>query len=318
MTQHKHMFSHGIMYHHFHSKNHYKSQGSICKDDFEASLNWLASNYSLLSADIYQRKYRAGTLNPNDICLTFDDSLKSQFDIALPVMKARNIKAFFFVYSGPLLGEPNFLEVFRYYRSTQYKSIGDFYVVFFEQAKVSLGKLYNLEFQKFEDCNHLKDFDFYTNEDRWFRYLRDHSLADKLYKEIMLTLMKKDSFSPASCCKHLWMSEEDLKELHKQGHLIGLHSFSHPTMMETLSRAEQQLEYDKNFQHLSATLKSAPESMSHPCGKYNAHTSKILEDLNILIGFRSDMLTIKDASIYEVPRQDHANIMRFIKEEKRS
>ena len=60
------------------------------------------------------------------------------------------------------------------------------------------------------------------------------------------------------------MKERDLLYL-KNGHTIGLHSYSHPTMMHRMSEKEQFEEYSKNLKHLENSLgKGTIEAMSHP------------------------------------------------------
>jgi hypothetical protein len=39
--------------------------------------------------------------------------------------------------------------------------------------------------------------------------------------------------------KNTWMSRKDLVKLNKQGHMIGMHSFSHPYRMSLLSKKQQ-------------------------------------------------------------------------------
>ena len=57
-------------------------------------LEWLNKNYSLLNAEEYQIKLKK---LDTDICLSFDDGLKCQFDIAFPVLKELGIKIFLFI-----------------------------------------------------------------------------------------------------------------------------------------------------------------------------------------------------------------------------
>ena len=45
----------------------------------------------------------------------------------------------------------------------------------------------------------------------------------------MKSLMVDMSFDEKSIIKNLWMSNEDLVNLSNNGHIIGLHSHSHPT-----------------------------------------------------------------------------------------
>ena len=93
------------------------------------------------------------------------------------------------------------------------------------------------------------------------------------------------------------------------GHLIGLHSFSHPTQMSKLTYFEQFKEYQRNYYDLKGIVGDII-SMSHPCGNYNDDTLTILEELRIRIGFRSNLDKRQIESKFEVPRENHANIFR--------
>ena len=42
----------------------------------------------------------------------------------------------------------------------------------------------------------------------------------------------------------------NIKKLHEMGHIIGLHSYYHPTLMENKSYQDQKIEYSKNLNHL--------------------------------------------------------------------
>ena len=92
------------MFHHFHDKNHVKGQGSISNLEFKSIIDFYCNNFNLLSAEIFLDKFILGKLNKDDICITFDDNLKCQYDIALPVLNDLKIKAFWFIYSSPLDG----------------------------------------------------------------------------------------------------------------------------------------------------------------------------------------------------------------------
>ena len=52
--------------------------------------------------------------------------------------------------------------------------------------------------------------------------------------------------------------------------------------------------------------------MSHPCGNYNPETLKILSDLKIKIGFRSNVNIPNIKSNLEIPRVDHANLIKSL------
>ena len=125
--------------------------------------------------------------------------------------------------------------------------------------------------------------------------------------------MNKREFSIKLAKKILFMTEEDVIDIDKKGHTIGLHSFSHPTQMNKLSIDKQEIEYQKNYSHLSEIIGKPIKCMSHPCGNYNKDTIKILSKLNIDIGFRSSLSPNIVLSPFEIPREDQANIFRIMK-----
>jgi hypothetical protein len=59
-------------------------------------------------------------------------------------------------------------------------------------------------------------------------------------------------------------------------------------------------------------LDERPVTMSHPCNSYNAMTLEILRELGITLGFRANMAG-GFASELELPREDHANLIRAMK-----
>ena len=126
--------------------------------------------------------------------------------------------------------------------------------------------------------------------------------------------------------QEIWVSfnKEDVINLSKLGHSIGLHSHSHPTSFKELNQEDQEKEYKKNLYILAKILNKKEDEikcMSHPCGSYNKYTLKVLKDLGIEIGFKqimnieSDkgMLKINNSPL-EIARQDHAEIIRRINE----
>ena len=83
------------MFHHFHDNGiHTKGQGSIDKDDFYKMINFIGRN-NILDADVFYEKFKKNKLKNNEVCLTFDDAVRCQIDIALPVLEELKIKSFF-------------------------------------------------------------------------------------------------------------------------------------------------------------------------------------------------------------------------------
>ena len=298
-----------IMFHHFHNDKHLPAQGSLSSSDFSEMLDWLDDKFNLIGAKEYLKRFEQSQLADNDVCLSFDDALLCQYDIAIPILQERSIDAFFFVYSSVFSGTPDNLEVFRYFRTNNFQDIDDFYSQFFNLVEIEFRNELEQHRSNYQKLNYLSAFPFYSENDKWFRYLRDQVLGTENYEKLMLQLMASKNFSPSEIIKDLWMSEDELKEISTQGHLVGLHSYSHPTQMSKLSYQEQYKQYKKNLEHLNAVVGEVV-CMSHPCGDYNDDTLKILEELGIRIGFRSSLSETTIKSKFEIPRDDHANIYK--------
>lgn len=303
------MTPHAVMFHHFHDERHPRGQGSISGQQFEEMLDWLAERHTILDADEFMWRTERGQLRASDTCLSFDDALLCQVDVAVPILERRNIKAFFFVYSSPFHDDPDPLEIYRYFRTVEFDDVDAFYGEFFAQAERVIGDRYPVAHGAFVPEEYLAAFPFYSVNDKWFRYLRDRVLSKTEYDLIMDGLMDNHEFDRRAASAKLWMNESHLVSLRNFGHKIGLHSFSHPTLMHELSPDEQAREYRMNLEHLTSVLGETPDSMSHPCGNYNDSSLAALKDLGIRIGFRSNFAVRDINSNLEVPREDHANVL---------
>ena len=178
-------FFHGIMFHHFHDDDfHKKGQGSISKDDFYNMIKFIGKK-NIIDADIFFEKLKNKSLKEKDVCFTFDDSIKCQIDIALPILEELKIKAFFFVYTSLYEGKPEYLEVFRYFRMNYYDSVNEFYDNFYETLNINLDNFLDqnknrIKYNKFK-------YPHYSIEDIKFRLVRDLYLKKNNMKKLCLS-----------------------------------------------------------------------------------------------------------------------------------
>jgi peptidoglycan/xylan/chitin deacetylase (PgdA/CDA1 family) len=164
----------------------------------------------------------------------------------------------------------------------------------------------------FKADQYLKDFTFYTSNDRRFRFVRDRVLGPEKYNNIMDSMLDAADFDRRTTGRQLWMTEAMLRELANDGHIIGLHSHTHPTNLAALDRNDQLTEYQKSKARLTEIIGSEPITMSHPCNSYNRDTIDVLKELGIKIGFRANMAMTEVPSDFELPREDHANILKLV------
>ena len=92
----KNNYFHGIMFHHFHDDViHKRGQGSISKDEFYKLIRFIGQE-NILDAEVFLDKLSNNKIKQNEVCFTFDDAIKCQLDIALPVLEDLKNKDLFF------------------------------------------------------------------------------------------------------------------------------------------------------------------------------------------------------------------------------
>ena len=306
---------HGIMFHHFHGGVHPRGQGSISGEDFAELLAFVGTE-RLLSPSEWLEKLRWGQLEEGDLCLTFDDALLCQFEIALPVLERHGVQAFWFVYSSVFEGQIGKLELYRWFRSTRFLDIEEFYRVFFHRVDESefAGRARVVQ-EAGAIAQRRASFPFYSDNDVKFRLIRDRALQPEHYERIMDGLLQDYEVNVAEAASGLWMNDQHLRYLSERGHAVGLHSYSHPTVLAGLPAERQAQEYERNAAHLRRVCGGEAVAMAHPCNSYSTRTLDILRRLGIRCGFRSNMVPRREGERVnpdplELAREDHANIMR--------
>lgn len=276
------------MFHHFHGGEHQPDgHGSLSAEEFEAIL--IAAGVDrILGPREWLDRMRRGALLESDLCITFDDALLSQFDVCLPVLEHLRLEAFWFIYSAPFEGVRPVLDIFRRFRYQCYSDIQDYYRDFWAVADVDIHRVCaGDEYQRFLTL-YSRQFPFYSANDIRYRFVRDRVLGPSRYQVAVHALMQQRHVDPEALSRGLWMADEHLRRLHGKGHIIGLHSFDHPTALAALNPSAQRAQYVRNFEHIARVCET-PVAVAHPCNSYSDATLAILTELGITCGFRSSM-----------------------------
>jgi len=307
-----HELPHGIMFHHFHGAGHPMVQGSISSDQLADMVTFLGGKRRILDASMWLEKALAGRLEKDDLCLTFDDSLLCQKTVAVPVLKSLGYTGMFFVYSSVFQGGLERLEIYRAFRTRYFENVDAFYDKFFEEVERSdFCGICRTALGGFVPGDYLADFPFYSDSDRTFRFLRDRVLDSDGYNGLMEAMIGRVT-SVEDLSQSLWMQNDDLVDLSMDGHIVGLHSHSHPTTLVDQSPTQQEMEYSLNKEHLTSILGVAPQTMSHPCNSYDQTTLDILLRLGVNVGFQASMAS-PGVTKLEFPREDHSNVLAMMR-----
>lgn len=310
---------HGVMFHHFHGKRHVPSQGSITGAELETVLDFIGPK-RILTPEEWLVRLAEGSLEPQALCLTFDDALLSQIDIALPVLHRLGLKAFWFVYSSVFEGQISKFEIYRAFRSRYFSDPDEFCTQFTRRimrspfAERAHQALVEEEIERIR-----RMFPFYTRPDVEFRLIRDKALTLVQYERFMDEWIAVSGLDVQKLAANLWMSDDHLRQLSRDGHVVGLHSYSHPMVMGTLPYEEQRTEYEKNLRHIRRVSSKSVVTMAHPANSYSQVTLNLLSTLGVQCGFRSNMTAVApggklNPNRLELAREDHANIIRLLRE----
>lgn len=308
----------GIMFHHFHGDVHAPSQGSLDAQALDGAIRWLGRD-RILDPHAWIEKLTRDALEPGDVCLTFDDSLRCQYDVALPVLEAHGVTAFWFVSSCVFEGGQTVFEIHRRFRSTSFACLDDFYTAFFDELAVCASDAHRASvLSEDELAARRAPAPFYSDADLRYRFVRDELLSVTSFDALMDRMMTRMGASVEALSRDLWMTDAHLAALTARGHHVGLHSYSHPMAFDRLSDREQADEYQRNFDHLRRTCGVVPVAMSHPVNRYTASTLRVLADLGIRCGFRATMSPPRGGSLnqtaLEMAREDHVMLLRRVTE----
>ncbi len=296
-----------VMFHHFHDgKRHIKTQGSFNKDKFYKLIKKIGLRNILSPHDFFNR-VKEKKLKSNQTCITFDDGIKSQFDIAFPILVEFKLTGFFFIYTSIFDKKINFLELNRYFREKYFKNVNDYYEEFYLIIKKNLdwNKIKNtVEKNKKYISRQKRIYNFYSTSDIRFRFIRNYLLSEQQFNKINIKLFKNHNFDYKKANSKLYINSNHLKILVKYKNIIGLHSHSHPTNLKAFSYKKQFSDFKFNKLKIEKITKQRVFSLAYPLGQYNSHTIKVARRLGIKLAFLSNTISPKN-NLLLTPREDH-------------
>lgn len=297
-----------VMFHHFTDARHPSGQGAITAQELRQMILHLGPQ-NILAAQEWSERIRTNASLEGKICLTFDDALRCQLDVALPVLQEFGLTGFWFVYTGHIFdGHPPRLELYRYFRITQYPDVADFYADFFEACIASHGQAIQTWLATFDRTRYANYGPYYTDDDCRFRELRDQLLTRQQYFDLMDGLLAQRDCDLDEIRQLVMLDADHIRHLASSGQVVGMHSHTHPTVMAALPPEQQQLEYANNSAAILRITGNRPQSLSHPSNSYDPSTLETLRSLGAFVGFRANMGQTTYTTL-ELPREDHSTII---------
>jgi len=301
------MNPHLIMFHHFHGGNTKEyGQGSLSAMDFESVLLFIGLD-RILPAKEFLKRQKNNDLLPHHVALSFDDGLRGHYHIVWPILKKYNLTAFFFVYTCTFENRLEMLETYKFVQKMYYSTTDDFSKSFLESASTMIGERVTSALATRQCAEYLKQHVFYSDLDRYFRYIRDKVLSKEEFMQVLKELCGQNiDFRELLHGDKVWMTKDQIIELHSNENIIGIHTVDHLVNIDSVSKEKQYEQYSQCQKTLAEFLGEIPTTVSYPLGKYNEETLEIMDELSIEFAVTTNE-TLRGKRL-EFPRRDHANI----------
>ncbi len=285
---------------------------SLSFNDFKSQLDWLQNEFKILEyADFQSRLINHQPFPNSTYALTFDDGLKDHYKYVFPELRKRGLYGFFYINSS--VYEKQFpLAV---------------HITHFVLDKIGVESFTQMVMQKLHkmkieipsdnlDDLYRADNANYAKVKTLMNHTLDYEVRDKIIEEIFY-----DVFTDAKdFCNKVYLTVEELREMHEGGMVIGNHTHSHK-VMSRLSRQEQLDELQKCNDFLLQNLQITNPSFCYPYGHHNTFNGITLELLNNL-GFSSAYTTKRENTCpttygkFMLQRYDTIELLKFHPNEK--
>lgn len=274
---------------------------------FREQLAYFKKHYHFITAaqlvDAYENRTE---LPPKSLLLTFDDAYIDHYTCVFPLLDEYNVQGIFFVPVKAILNhEVLIVNKIHHVLAVCDKHIPELVL----QVKTLLtpyeGKdgvqTFESYFDKLAVANR-----FDCKEVIFIKRLLQVELKEPVRSEIINTLFKQYvSSDEGAFSRELYMSNDQLKCMARNGMIIGSHGYDH-FWLGSLSREEQLSELTQSVSFLKGIgVDMNTLSIGYPYGSYNVDTLGIARGFGFKLGFTTqvDVATAKGDSL-TIPRLD--------------
>lgn len=275
--------------------------------EFERQIEYLAKGYSLVSIP---EVYRAAQENSSQkfCAVTFDDGFQDQFENALPVLKKFGCKATFFIITSVWDGK-----------------LPSAHRIHILSSKVSMSRLVDL-FNEFLGSFHPELVkSYWIPKDRRLVNKRFHEdVVSANFKETMICLdaeikesfldsvLKELGLDEKVLSRDLFMSEDIVRALSKQGFFVESHTHSHQSL-ENQQRNFLKEDLETSTEIFRKVLGYAPSVISYPHGRISSEAKGIVQDCGFSYGVTIDPRNVScEDNPLLIPRYDTNHLRDFL------
>ena len=305
-----------VMYHYVRNNEEY-DYDTFCrrKNEFESQIEFFQKTSSIVNCnDLEKIKYFLKNDHETCYLLTFDDGYKDHLYCA-NYLYEKNINAYFFPPSNVLSGDILDVNAIHMLIGKKGIDIKKLLQILYELCSSSNYKL-SLNNKKIDINSYLENFDIQDNYDDRntliFKRILQRDLIGANNRKIIIDILLKKFISkqPSEISSELYLNGDDLEKMKKMGMVFGSHGKTH-RWLNTLNYFEQKKEIEESFKELRENKlisDNEPIAMCYPYGGYDLNTIKIMSNLNVDIGFSTEIghakSKVEKEFIFKLPRWD--------------
>ena len=275
--------------------------------EFERQIVFLSKHYNFVSVPELFSAARESA-NTKMCAITFDDGLKDQMEHAVPILKAHGATATFFVITGTLAGIVPLAHKIHLIssRSTM------------EELANAFNAFLSRSFPAHKDEYHIPSdrriTDRRLHEDALSANVKETliMIPQDIRDAFLMEILEELNMNEADICKHLFMSEDEIRKLEHDGFMIGSHTHHHESLEH---KNEQFLGEDVRTSRdvLSRFLSHAPTVISYPHGRINEAMRNVLTDAGFTHGVTIERREVRpDDDAFLLPRFDTMDIRTYL------
>ena len=254
---------------------------------FREQLKYFKKHYNFITAVQLIDAYENGTeLPPKSLLLTFDDAYLDHYTCAFPLLDEYKAQGLFFVPVKAIMNH----EVLIVNKIHHVLAVCDKNISALVQQVKSL-------LAPYEGNNGVQTFDFYfeklavanrfdSKEVIFVKRLLQVELQDPVRSAIINQLFSKYvTDDEAAFSRELYMTEDQLRCMQRNGMIIGSHGYDH-FWLGSLSKEEQLSELTKSVNFLKELgVDMETLSIGYPYGSHNEDTLDIVRGFGFKLGF---------------------------------
>jgi len=252
-------------------------------DGFRRQLDFLSSNYTVVTAQHLLRAIREGESLPENACwLTFDDGYRDHYEFVLPELLDRKLQGTFFP-PRAAVEDRQLLDVNAIHHILEKCSEPKVLVAAIHKRLLDQGATKNdisAYKERYMRANRFDDADtIYVK--RMLQHALPSETREGLLEDLIQKFLKRSSYDLAD---QLYMTIEELKQMIADGMFVGSHGSVHQ-WLDQMDPGSQERDIEASIQFLNRLGAGSRDwIMCYPYGAYSDDTLSIIERLGAAAG----------------------------------